>query len=168
MLFRSKALYQSGFNASDDLLMYFKHRLVGLDPGATYDAAFEVRIVSNVHEGCDAGVGPLVSVKAGASPVEPQRTTVNGYYVLNVDTGDGAMADGAAALRLGDIRNGLPGCPSGSLPQYAEKTLTSGSRTLPVTAAPDGSVWLLIATDSAFESQHHVYFTAVNVTMRRR
>jgi hypothetical protein len=161
-----KALYQSGFNASDDLLMYFTYRLQGLRPNATYNAAFEVRIVSNQHQGCDAGVGSLVSVKVGATPVKPQRAVVDSYYVLNVDTGDGAMADGAAALRLGDIRNGLPACPSDSPAQYAEKTLTSGSRTLPVTSAPDGSVWLLIATDSAFESRHHVYFTAVTIILQ--
>jgi hypothetical protein len=161
-----KALYHAGFNASDDLMMYFTDRLDGLVPGASYDAGFEVSIVSNVHQGCDVGVGSLVSVKAVASAIEPRRTVAAGYYLLNVDTGDGAMADGTAALRPGDIRNGLPGCPSER--RYAEKTLSTGSRTLPVTAAADGSLWLLIATDSAFETQHHLYFTAVTITLRRR
>ncbi len=163
-----KALYQSGFNASDDLLMYFTRQLQGLEPGATYEAAFEVRIVSNRHDGCNVGVGSLVSVKAGAAPVEPTRLVADGYYVLNVDTGDGAFTDGTAALSLGDIRNGLPGCPPEESAQYAERTLTSGSRTLTVTAASNGSVWLLIATDSAFETWHHVYFTALKVRMWRR
>jgi hypothetical protein len=162
-----KALYQSGFNASDDLLMYFKRQLQGLEPGATYEVAFEVGIVSNRHTGCDIGVGSLVSVKAGAAPVEPTRLVVDGYYILNVDTGSGAFTDGTAALSLGDIRNGLPGCPTDQAAQYAERTLTSGSRTLTVTAASDGSVWLLIATDSAFESPHHVYFTFLRMTMWR-
>jgi hypothetical protein len=162
-----KALYQSGWNVSDDLFMFFKHRVAGLNPGVAYDATFEVGIVSQAHQGCDVGIGVSVMVKAGATGVEPQRVAVDGYYVMNVDIGSGALDGGAAALVLGDIRNGLPGCPSVS-PQYAEKTLSSGSATLPVTVAADGSLWLLIATDSAFESPHQLYFTAVTVTLRRR
>jgi hypothetical protein len=161
------ALYQSGWNVSDDLFMFFKHRVDGLDPGADYDATFEGGIVSPIHQGCDGGTGVSVMVKAGATAVEPQRVAVDGYYVMNVDIGGGALDGGAAALVLGDIRNGLPGCPFDSL-QYAEKTLSSGSAALPVTVAADGSLWLLIATDSAFESPHHLYFTRVTVTLRQR
>lgn len=159
-----KALYQSGSNVSDDLFMFFKHRVDGLAPGGEYDAAFDLGIVSNAHQGCDLGTGASVMVKAGAASAEPQRVVVDGYYVMNVDIGDGAPDGGAAALVLGDMRNGLPGCPSENS-QYAERMLSSGTVTLPVTVAPDGSLWLLLATDSAFESPHHLYFTTITVTL---
>lgn len=158
------ALYISGNNHSDDLFMYWKGKIVGLSPTTTYRASFEVEFATNAPSGC-VGVGgspgESVYVKAGASVIEPEALDVGGTYQMNIDKGNQANG-GDNALVLGDIANSQP-CGQAA-PQWELKRLASGAEAVDVTTDSDGSVWLLIGTDSGFEATTSLYTTWLEAT----
>lgn len=156
-----QALYHTGQNLSDDLFMYFKRQVSGLVPGRTYRARITMLIASPSGAGCDIGPSSIW-VKAGASTQEPARTVVDGYVRLSVDKGE-QQNEGSAALILGDIRNTLPGCPSPGV--WGTKALTSGTRSIRVTATAQGTVWLFFGTESGFEIGHETAFLEFGVVM---
>jgi hypothetical protein len=155
------ALYQRGFNLSDDLFMYFKHRVDGLDSDTEYETVFVLEFATNYGEDCVVGVGAGVFLKAGASAIEPVPVLDSDNNVrLNVDKGQ-QQNDGDNALLLGDIRNGRPGC--GADVRYSTESVTSDARSVRVRPNEDGEVWLFFGSESAFESPHQVYFTHFHV-----
>jgi hypothetical protein len=154
------ALYVSAFNLSDDLFVYYKRRIEGLEPNHTYRAYFDIGIASNAPRGCDVGTGASTWIKTGASSHEPRSSVIDGDHVrLNIDIG-GQLNDGRNALLLGDMRNQHPDCADRS---YGAKTLDSGARFVEVTSAADGTLWLIFGADSGFESPFHLYFTSLGV-----
>jgi hypothetical protein len=158
-----RALFISGVNRSDDLFMYWKGQIVGFSPGTRYRASFEVEFATNVPSGC-VGVGgspgESVYVKAGATDIEPESVRVNGFYLMNIDKGNQAIG-GENAVVLGDIANSQP-CGEGE-PQWELKQLSSMD-SVEVTADSDGRVWLLVGSDSGFESMTSLYYTRVLAT----
>jgi hypothetical protein len=84
-------IYIQGSNRSDDLLMFLKTQVGGLQPNATYRVDFSIDLATNVPAGL-VGVGGApgedVTVKAGAVAHEPQTATDNlGWLRLNIDHG---------------------------------------------------------------------------------
>ncbi|HSB19783.1 MAG TPA: hypothetical protein VLD85_07250 [Anaeromyxobacteraceae bacterium] len=157
-------LQQSGLNLSDDLCMWFAGSAAGFEPGADYAISFDVGIASSAGSGCDIGIAASTAVKAGVAAYQPDRVDVAGYWLMNVDKGL-PTGDGAQALALGDIRNSLPGCtPGGS---WGERSLHSGQREVRVRAPEDGVLWFFVLTDSAWEGWYEVYFTYLEVRVRR-
>lgn len=159
-------LYHSGLNVSDDLFMFFTRRVDGLERGGRYEASLELGIASSHGEDCEVGVGSGVLVKAGAAGQEVRRVIVfaqgRDEYRLNVDKGEQAN-DGPAAVIIGDIRNGLPGC--GDDVPFALETVRAPSKTLTLQADADGTAWLFFGTESTFEAFHEVYFTTFRVDL---
>lgn len=157
-----QSLFHRGANISDDLFMYFKRRIEGLDPGTRYRVGFEVRFASDEGQDCDVGTGPNVVVKAGAAASEPVRVVDDeGVVRLSVDKGS-QRNPGENALVLGDIRNGQPGCGD-DLP-FAEETVTV-EETITVPTDDDGGLWLFFGTESAFEVPHELHFTELRVRL---
>lgn len=161
------ALYHAGLNVSDDLFMFFARRVDGLEPGADYTATFEVEIATRYGEDCAIGVGAGVLVKAGAAGEEVRRVVVvqnnQDEYRLSVDKGEQAN-EGPAAVILGDIRNGLPGCDD-EVP-YDRETVAMAAKEVTFTADGEGAAWLFFGTESTFESHHEVYFTRFRAELR--
>jgi hypothetical protein len=159
-----RALYISGNNHSDDLFMFWKGQIVGLAPNTSYRVRFEVEFATNAPAGC-VGVGgspgESVTVKAGASTVEPEAVDVGGFLQMNIDKGNQANG-GENALVLGDVASSQI-CGQGQ-PRWELKNLASGAETIAVTADGDGRVWLLIGTDSGFEATTSLYYTRVQAT----
>ena len=62
---------------------------------------------------------------------------------------------------VGDISNTLE-CPS---PTYQPKTLTLTG--FNVTTSDDGTLWLVVGTDSGFEGITTLYYDRISVTLRR-
>ncbi len=157
------ALYISGNNHSDDLFMFWKGRIGGLEPGRVYRVRFTVEFATNVPGGC-AGVGgspgECVYVKGGASTVEPEAVAVGGYYQMNVDKGNQSSGGRNAAV-LGDAA-GSADCGTG-IPQWELKEVSGG--TVEVTADAEGSIWLFIGTDSGFEGGTSLYYTRVRAQL---
>lgn len=158
------ALYQEGMNASDDLCMWFTIGVGGFDPGLVYAVSFDVGIASDSNEGCDMGIGAATFVKAGASGVPPGRKEEGGWWRMNVDKGIPG-GDGTQALRLGDIRNAIPGCPPMNHP-WGERGLSSGEREVRVRPASDGTIWVFVLTDSTWEGFYRLYFTYMDLWIR--
>lgn len=158
------ALYHRGFNLSDDLFMYFKRPVEGLEPGRAYRITFSLEFASDIGQHCDVGVGPSVYLKTGASTEEPVREIgEDGWVRLNVDKGEQAN-EGANALILGDMRNGMPGC--GPDVPWALRLYESGSRSLEVVADAEGWLWLFFGSESAFEVSHELYFRQFRAVFR--
>ena len=156
-------------NTSDDLFMYLR-RLVGpelpLEPGTGYEVAFTVEFASSAPTDC-AGIGGApgesVWLKVGATSEEPVPVSQGGETRLSVDKG-GQSQGGEAAEVAGDVANGIP-CEE-ALEQdspYADVTL---EHTLadPVVTTDDGTVWLLVGTDSGFEGRTSLYYDRIEVT----
>ncbi len=160
----TRALYISGNNHSDDLFMFYKGQLRGLRPNTRYRAALAVQIATSVPNGC-VGVGgspgESVTVKAGATNVEPEAVVVDGNYRMNIDKGNQTNG-GEDALVLGDVANSVA---CGQMPRWELKDLSSGSATLEVTTDGQGALWLFAATDSGFEATTSLYYTRFVVTL---
>jgi hypothetical protein len=158
------ALHLSGNNHSDDLFMFIKRRIDGLNPNQTYALRFDVEIASNAASGCvgiGGAPGESVTLKAGASTIEPIADNHDGFLEMNVDKGNQASG-GANALVLGDIANGRS-CDDP--PMYVLKSLDSGDQTLQVTTDAAGGFWLFAGTDSGFEGTTSLYYTRFEATI---
>jgi len=157
------ALYISGNNHSDDLWMYTKGRVAGLDPNRRYTVRFEVEIATRVPNGC-VGVGGApgedVTVKAGASTIEPEAVIIGGDWRMNVAKGQQANG-GQNALAIGHVANTVP---CGEPPRWELKQLSSGRESLEVETDRSGSVWLFVGTDSGFEATTSIYHTWIVAT----
>lgn len=160
-----RGLFLSGNNHSDDLWMYYKGRVAGLSPDTSYRVRFDMEMATSVPNGC-VGVGGApgedVTVKAGASEVEPNRTNIGGFWRMDVDKGQQANG-GEDALVVGDVASSVP---CGEAPRWELKQLSSGSAAVEVTSDRSGAVWLFLGTDSGFEATTSVYFTRLTPTFQ--
>ena len=160
----ANGLMLQGNNHSDDLFMYAKRPYDGLMPNTTYRVFFRVTLASNAPTG-SVGVGgspgDSVYVKAGVSVVEPLTVVVAGddHWRMNIDKGNQASS-GRDAVTIGTIGVELPGVGGGLL--YKMKILEN-SLPLYVTTDDQGTVWLLVGTDSGFEALTRVYFADIAV-----
>ena len=155
--------FLSGNNHSDDLWMYIRGRVSGLEANQTYNVRFEVEIATNVSSGC-LGVGGSpgegVTVKAGVSDIEPVPVMEGANWRMNVDKGN-QTTSGANALAIGDVANSVV---CGEPERWELKQLSSGMDAVSVTTDGSGSVWLFAGTDSGFEATTSVYITWVVAT----
>jgi hypothetical protein len=154
------AQYISGNNHSDDLWMYITGQVVGLEQNRRYIVCFEVELATSVPNGC-VGVGGApagdVTVKAGASTIEPEAVIRGGDWRMNVDKGQ-QVNGGENALVMGDMANSVP---CGDPQRWELKQLSSGRQSVDVETDGSGSVWLFVGTDSGFEATTSVYYTWV-------
>ena len=154
-------LYIAGNNHSDDLFMFWKGRVGGLQPGGTYSVDISIQFATNIPKGV-GGIGgspdTSVFVKVGGSSTEPVVVAVDAAgrreYNLSIDKGNQSQS-GKGAVVIGTAGN-LSGTATWEL-----KELKSGPSRLSLTAAPDGSAWLLVGTDSGFEGPTALYYTRV-------
>ena len=161
--------YLQGMNHSDDLFMFLKRRLGtddGVVPGQEYRVVFTIVFVSNAPSGAvgiGGSPGESVYLKAGGSTVEPEVyvDSDTGYYVMNVDKGQGNNGSGTAASVVGNIANGLSVEEDPryiSLERQHEHEYT-------VNASPDGELWLLVGTDSGFGGLTAIYYQSISATL---
>lgn len=158
------ALFISGNNHSDDLFMFYKGRIGGLEPGKAYRVSFRVEFATSVPGGCvgiGGSPGESVYVKAGASEVEPMAVNTGGYYQMNVDKGD-QSSRGVNAAVLGDVANSQA-CGE-EAPEWELKEV-SGGGPVEATANGEGSLWLFFGTDSGFEGTTSLYYTRIRAIL---
>ena len=157
------AHYISGNNHSDDLWMFYKGQVAGLDGNRRYSVRFDLEIATNVPNGC-FGVGGApgegVTVKAGASEIEPEAVVVGADWRMNVDKGN-QTGGGENAVVVGDVASSIP---CGETRQWELKQLSSGLDAVAVTTDSRGAAWLFVGTDSGFEATTSVYYTWVVAT----
>lgn len=156
------ALKQSGNNHSDDLFMFVKKKVFGLAPNQIYKVAFEVEIASNASNdsyGVGGSPGSSVYIKAGISSEEPVSVEQNdGYFRMNIDKNN-QVNSGEDMKLLGDFTNGTDS------DSYALKKLQYQSGELKARANEDGVLWLIVGTDSGFESTTTIYYNQIRATL---
>jgi hypothetical protein len=158
-----------GNNHSDDLFMFIKRRLTtadGILPNQSYRVQFTIRFGSTAPTGA-AGVGgspgESVTLKAGAGATEPDVVLIGGQVRMNVDKGDQNIG-GRYASVFGDIANGRTPDPAHAEP-YVTVTRT-GTRSFAARSDAAGNLWLLVGTDSGFESLTRLYYQSIAVSLR--
>lgn len=158
------------WTGGEDVFTYYKGKVTGLPPSAIYRASFNVEIATQEPNGCaGAGTGPAgegTVVKSGASPIEPVAVPVGTFYRMNIDKGDGGRG-GPDALAIGHIANSLP-CQAENgriVKRWEFKQLSSGTSTLAVRSASDGSLWFIVGADTAFFGSVPIYYTRFTATL---
>ncbi|MDQ3018123.1 MAG: hypothetical protein M3R25_15535, partial [Bacteroidota bacterium] len=88
------AQYISGINPSDDLFMYMKRQITGLQPNTTYRVTFVVEFASIYPTngiGVGGAPGESVTMKAGLTLIEPDTMIINKggpFVTMNIDKGN--------------------------------------------------------------------------------
>ncbi|MDX2129060.1 MAG: hypothetical protein SFU91_08495 [Chloroherpetonaceae bacterium] len=149
-----------GINRSDDLFMYLKKQIIGLEPNQSYRITFSIEIASNVPTnavGAGGAPGESVYLKAGAKEYEPLNfVDENNFYRLNVDKGNQSIV-GIDATLLGNI--GV----SDTTTIY-ELILRESQTSLICKSNSDGAIWVFVGTDSGYEGLTEIYYNSIRVT----
>lgn len=152
-------LYIQGNNHSDDLFMYWTRAVGGLSPSTTYRASATIDLATNIGVGT-AGIGgspgESVFVKAGASTTEP--TTVaddTGHARLSLDKGNQSTG-GREMIVIGDVAH-----PDVTGDEFRIKTFDDAGLSVEVTTDAQGTVWLIVGTDSGFEGLSRLYWSRI-------
>ena len=158
----SGAIKQSGNNHSDDLFMFVKKKISGLTPNQNYRIKYTIEFASNVPDG-SLGVGgspgEAVTIKAGASKIEPEKVLQNdNYYRMNIDIGNQSNA-GSDMIVLGDFSNDTQQA------KYRLKNLSQAPY-FEIQANANGEFWLIVGTDSGFESTTTIYYNKISVEFK--
>lgn len=157
------AIYIQGHNRSDDLFMFLKRQIDGLEPSATYSVSVSIDLAANVPLGTfgiGGSPGESVFVKAGASSFEPLAEPGSEDHLrMNIDKGNQA-GDGSQMRVIGDVAN-----PEVVGDEYRIKNLSSGPDLLNVTADSEGRAWLIVGTDSGFEGLTSLYYDRISFAL---
>ncbi len=163
-----KALRIQGHNRSDDLFMFFKREVDELLPSTAYSIVFEIELASQYPEesvGIGGSPGASVFLKAGATVVEPEPILEEGeiqdYLRMNIDKGNQAQ-DGSDMYGLGTI--GIQGEDF----RYELIQRDNSARPFTVTSSPEGTLWLIVGTDSGFEGLTELYYNRITVTITQQ
>jgi len=161
--FAGHSLYQAGTNVSGDLFLFHEKYIGSVRPNTTYKVSLQIEFVTNFHTGCTTGPGPLVVIKAGVTNVEPTASPdAQGVLRMNIDKGEGT-ARGVYA-QLGDIRNGLAGCPATGT--YAAHTTATIRQTELLRTDDLGGFFMFIGTQSSYAGRHEIYITALTLNLQ--
>ena len=156
-------IYVQGHNRSDDLFMYLKRRVDGLQPNTAYAVSMSVDLATNVPAGLvgiGGSPGESVFVKGGASTVEPvAEADDNRYLRMNIDKGNQSRG-GESMVVLGNVAH-----PEVANREYRIKTLDNTDMPLSVSTDSSGGVWLIVGTDSGFEGLSTLYYAGISYTL---
>ncbi|PTB97401.1 hypothetical protein C9994_03170 [Marivirga lumbricoides] len=158
----SKALMLSGRNISDDLFMFVKTKITGLEPNKNYSAIFEIELASQYPEasvGIGGSPGGSVFLKAGGSTIEPDTIMEDGSIRMNIDKGEQALS-GSQMKVLGTV--GIEGNEF----NYQLITLSNTNDPLEIQSNALGSLWVIVGTDSGFEGTTTLYYNRIHVRLQ--
>lgn len=155
------ALKQSGNNHSDDLFMFIKKQVTGLMPNHLYKVNMVVEFASNAADesvGVGGSPGHSVYLKVGATTDEPKKVAEDNMYRMNIDKSNQSNS-GKDMVKVGDFANGTD-------KNVYKLKVVSNSEPLQVTSDENGSIWLVIGTDSGFEATTTIYYNSINVSAK--
>lgn len=153
------ALLISGNNHSDDLFMFIKRKISGLSPNTVYQLSIDVNIASKYPTnavGVGGAPGEGVTLKAGASIVEPSKNVQNGFYRINIDKGDQTIP-GIDMDTIGNV--GV----SDSTTVYTIINRNNDTHLFTITTDSIGELWICIGTDSGFEATTTLYINKITL-----
>ncbi len=157
------ALRQSGNNHSDDLFMFAKKKISGLEPNTNYKIDIEIEFATNVANGTigvGGSPGESVFLKAGATTNEPFKVLDNSdnYYRMNLDKGNQGQ-DGENMKVIGNFANGT------DFSVYQLKVLKT-VRPIDTVSNSTGEIWIIVGTDSGFESTTTIFYNTIKVNIK--
>jgi hypothetical protein len=163
---RDGAVMLTGNNHSDDLFMFLKRRVGGLAPDTAYQLELRTVFATDVPRGC-VGVGGSpgegVFVKGGATGIEPLRVSddASGHrvWIMNIDKDEQAVG-GTDAVVLGDFANSKD-CDSADFSYELKELSNLALPAFSITTDANGEAWILLGTDSGFESTTTIYDTEI-------
>jgi hypothetical protein len=164
-----KGFKVSGNNHSDDLYMFITKKFDGLEPNTIYYFQFKTTFATNAQKGCmgvGGAPGESVTIKAGASKTEPLAVNNGaGTYLMNIDKGN-QVNGGSDAIAIGDFANSRE-CGDANT-GYMKKVLISEKHSFSAPTNEEGSIWILLSTDSGFEATTTIYFMEAEVAATKR
>ena len=151
----------AGNNHSDDLFMFLKKKITGMEPNTVYDVTLDVEIASQYPAssiGVGGSPGSSVFVKVGATPTEPLPVVDGDYYRMNIDKGS-QSDEGQDMVMVGNI--GIAG------EDFVYTLIRRDNENRPVRAQSDenGDLWLVVGTDSGFESTTTIYYNTIEANL---
>ena len=156
------AQYVRGVNPSDDLFMFMKKKISGLQPNTTYNVTFVVEFASKYPTnafGVGGPPGEAVTMKAGLTLIEPDTIVIlegEPYVAMNIDKGN-QSTPGVDMDTIGHV--GV----SDTTSVYAMKTNDNIGHPFKFTTDQKGEAWLIIGTDSGFEAETALYYSNITV-----
>ncbi len=154
------SLRQSGNNHSDDLFMFIKRKITGLNPDQIYQVTFDIEIATNVPDnlfGVGGSPGESVFIKAGMTQTEPLKELHEGDYRMNIDKSN-QSGSGSDMIVIGDFANET------NEYSYTLKSLTN-KNTFEVQASTNGELWAIVGTDSGFEATTTIYYNKISIVL---
>jgi hypothetical protein len=150
-----------GDNQPDDLFMFLKRKVTGLEPNTPYAVEISVEVASNAPRGAvgiGGAPGEAVFFKAGATVKEPvSAKNTEGRYLMNIDKGN--QGQGGADMKIiGNAANGS------DKERYV--TLKRKATDLRVTTNDKGECWLIVGTDSGYEGMTVLYYQNIAAKFR--
>ncbi|GAB3202998.1 hypothetical protein ABID22_001185 [Pontibacter aydingkolensis] len=160
----SMAMKLSGRNISDDLFMFMKKQITGLEPNHTYRVTFQIELASQYPEesvGIGGSPGASVYLKAGGATIEPMPVEEQGAgnnIRMNIDKG-GQSQGGKDMVVLGNV--GIPG----NAFEYRLINRDNLQNPIEITTDSNGSLWIIVGTDSGFEGTTTLYYNTIEVEL---
>lgn len=154
-------LFITGNNHSDDLFMYYRGLVEGLEPGTSYEVSFHLEFATNVPQNCfgiGGAPGEGVIVKVGVSVEEPIpiiKQEEPDIYRLNIDKGNQSN-EGSNTIVLGNVANSRD-CQEEQV--YELKQLHEENKNITIKTGQEGQAWVFFGTDSGFEGKTTLYYT---------
>lgn len=158
-----KSLFITGNNHSDDLFMFIKKKITGLLPNTIYQVTFDVEFASiypTNHAGVGGAPGEGVVMKVGAVNFEPEVFEIQNRWDINIDKGNQSVG-GKDMFVVGHV---------GVADDTIEYTLISNnnfSKPKMVKTNNSGEAWVIIGTDSGFESTTAIYYNNIVIRMKK-
>jgi hypothetical protein len=151
-------LMVSGINYCDDLFMFIKRKITGLQPSTQYTLVYNIELASNSPSGSIPGEN--VYLKGGAVSTEPKKVIEGDYYRMNIDKGNDAMS-GEDMQLFGNISSGS------QVDSYMPITRGNSSANTPMIVHTNskGELWLIVGTDSRYEGLTKIYYTGIHVVL---
>ena len=157
-----KGLFISGNNHSDDLFMGYCKKIDGLVGGQNYEFSIKFKIATNVPGGMfgvGGSPGESVYVKSGIAAVKPENSVDDiGHFRLNIDGGRQGES-GKDMSVVGTMAKQDEINPDGYDFNVYELTVSAA-------ANENGEVYLIIGTDSGFESTTAYYIDDVELSWK--
>ena len=150
-------IWFKGDNFSDDLFFFTKRKMTGLIPNASYSINYSIDVLTNL--GADAIGGSDLTLKAGATAVEPIKVPNQGLYRMNIDKGN-QTRPGPDMDTLGHVNHPFPTDRT-----YHLVTFSNAKHLFRVNADAQGAIWLIVGAESAFETPAEFLVAEVRVTL---
>ncbi len=160
-----KGYYLISTNKSDDVMTFVKRQVGGFVPGAKYAVTFAMRYATDAGSGC-MGVGgsrgDSMWMVVAASADEPKTVKqADGEYRLNLERGNQAESGRQGKVIGLQGGEGL-GCSGGKWATQERKS----DEAIELQADKDGKFWIVLGTDSGFESTNALYLQGATVNVK--